>query len=122
MPLQNFVAKNLPRVSAAWLNQIDAFYVTLFNGATTPALARMALGVGAAGDALFTAATADAGRTLLGAMHQPCVTMVCTGTSTWTVSAETGAAISVVGTTTCGLQEALNYCWTNGKNLLVFGR
>ena len=121
MPLQNFVDNSLPTVKAAWLNSIDAFYTTLFNGATTAALARTALGSGAIGDSLFAAATVDVGRALLNTMRQPGVTMVCTGTSTWTVYDETGAVMSVVGTTTNGFQEALTYCWTNGKNLLVCG-
>ena len=43
MPLQNFVANSLPTIKAAWLNQIDAFYFTLFGSATTAAQARAAI-------------------------------------------------------------------------------
>ena len=43
MPLQNFVDGNTPLIGATWLNKIDAFYTTLFNSATTAALARTAL-------------------------------------------------------------------------------
>lgn len=44
--MQNFVDGQTPVVSAAWLNSIDVFYTTTFNAATTPALARTALGLG----------------------------------------------------------------------------
>jgi len=66
MPLQNFVANNPPTIKAAWLNLIDAFYVTLFQSATTAAAARTALGVTSAGDSIVTAANAAAQRTALG--------------------------------------------------------
>lgn len=49
MPLQNFVANSTPKISAAWLNLIDAFYVTLFQSATTAAQARTAIGAAASG-------------------------------------------------------------------------
>lgn len=45
MPLQNFVANAPPTIKAAWLNLIDAFYITLFQGATTAAQARTAIDV-----------------------------------------------------------------------------
>ncbi len=43
MPLQNFADGQLPKVAASWLNQIDAFFVTLFASATTAAQARTAI-------------------------------------------------------------------------------
>jgi hypothetical protein len=47
MPLQNFVDGSEPTIDAAWLNAIDAFYVTLFGSATTAAAARTAIGAAA---------------------------------------------------------------------------
>jgi hypothetical protein len=49
MPLQNFVDRSLPVIGADWLNEIDAFYVTLFASATTAAAARTAVGAAASG-------------------------------------------------------------------------
>lgn len=43
MPLQNFVARALPAISAVWLNAVDALKFTIFNDATTKAAARAAL-------------------------------------------------------------------------------
>lgn len=45
MPLQNFVDKVGPVVSAAWLNMVDVLSTTVFNNAATPTQARTALGV-----------------------------------------------------------------------------
>jgi hypothetical protein len=69
MPLQNFVANSLPKISATWLNKLDVFYTTLFNSATTAAAARAALGSTTVGDAVFIAASTSAGRTALGAAN-----------------------------------------------------
>lgn len=43
MPLQNFIAKNLPAISAAWLNTVDVLKFTIFGDATTKAQARTSL-------------------------------------------------------------------------------
>jgi len=43
MPLQNFVARRLPAISAAWLNVVDALKFTVFNDAVTKPTARTAL-------------------------------------------------------------------------------
>lgn len=43
MPLQNFVARRLPTISAAWLNAVDVLKFTVFNDATTKPAARTAL-------------------------------------------------------------------------------
>lgn len=67
MPLQNFVDNNLPTVKAAWLNGVDVLYFTVFASAATVGQALTALGATATGTALFTAASAAAGRTTLGA-------------------------------------------------------
>lgn len=40
MPLQNFVDKSLPAVSAAWLNQVDVLKFTVFGDAATKVSAR----------------------------------------------------------------------------------
>lgn len=40
MPLQNFVAKTGPAISAVWLNAVDVLKFTIFGDATTPAQAR----------------------------------------------------------------------------------
>lgn len=66
MALQNFVDGQSPTIKAAWLNAVDAFYVTLFQSAITAAAARTALGSTATGDAVFVAASASAARTALG--------------------------------------------------------
>lgn len=50
MPLQNFVARSLPTISAAWLNQVDALKFSVFADAATKAAARAAL----TSDASFT--------------------------------------------------------------------
>lgn len=47
MPLQSFVDGGAPVIGATWLNAIDSFYFTLFNSATTAALARTALSAAA---------------------------------------------------------------------------
>lgn len=47
MPLQNFIAKSLPAISAAWLNVVDALKFTVFDDATTKAQARAALSLDA---------------------------------------------------------------------------
>lgn len=46
MPLQNFIARALPTVSAAWLNQVDALKFTVFGDAATKPAARTALELG----------------------------------------------------------------------------
>jgi len=43
MPLTHYVDYTNPTINAAWLNAIDAFYVTLFAEATTSAAARAAI-------------------------------------------------------------------------------
>lgn len=43
MPLQNFVDRNIPAISAAWLNLVDALKFTIFADSTTKAAARTAL-------------------------------------------------------------------------------
>lgn len=43
MPLMNFVSRNLPAISAAWLNAVDTIKFTIFADATTKAAARTAL-------------------------------------------------------------------------------
>lgn len=43
MPLQSFISKNLPAISAAWLNAVDVIKFTIFADATTKAAARVAL-------------------------------------------------------------------------------
>lgn len=43
MPLQNFVSKSFPAVSAAWLNAVDVIKFTVFGDAATKAAARTAL-------------------------------------------------------------------------------
>lgn len=43
MPLQNFVARNLPTISAVWLNAVDVLKFTIFADSTTKAQARTAL-------------------------------------------------------------------------------
>lgn len=40
MPLQNFLSKSLPAISAAWLNQVDALKFTIFGDAASKAQAR----------------------------------------------------------------------------------
>lgn len=49
------------------------------------------------------------------------VTMVRTGAATWSITDEKGVAINTAGTTTAGLQEAINYATTNGFNLRAIG-
>lgn len=46
MPLQNFVTKSLPVISAAWLNSVDVLKFTVFGDSTTKAAARTALELG----------------------------------------------------------------------------
>lgn len=43
MPLQNFVSKNLPAISAAWLNTVDVLKFSVFGDAATKVAARTAL-------------------------------------------------------------------------------
>ena len=69
MALTSFIDK-ATTITAAWLNQIDVLFVTIFDSATTKAEARTALGASATGDAVFTAASAAAARTTLGAQAQ----------------------------------------------------
>lgn len=107
MALQNFVDNNLPTIKALWLNAIDVFYTTTFAAATTVPAARAAIN----------------------AARQPCVSMIRTANSTndtitsaaWIVYDETGAEISTTGTTTEGLQEAINYAARYGYDLRVWG-
>lgn len=68
MPLQSFVDGSDPKITAAWLNAIDAFYVTLFSSSTTAAAARTALGSTSVGDAVFIAANAAAATTAISAL------------------------------------------------------
>jgi hypothetical protein len=49
MPLQNFVDNSTPTIDAAWLNAIDAFYYSVFQSATTAALARAAVSAAMSG-------------------------------------------------------------------------
>lgn len=45
MPLQNFIARALPTIKAAWLNQVDVLKFTVFDDATTKSAAVTALGL-----------------------------------------------------------------------------
>lgn len=86
-------------------------------------------GVSAYMQTLLPATTAAAARALLFSQRQPCVTMIRTANSTndtvtsaaWKVYDETGAEVSTAGTTTEGLQEAINYAAQYGYDLEVFG-
>lgn len=49
------------------------------------------------------------------------VTMIRTGPSTWKVVNDLGVAIDTTGTTTSGLQEAINYAYANGLNIHAIG-
>jgi len=63
--LSNFV-DGTSKVLSTWLNQVDVFVNTLFNGATTPTQALTALGATTVGQSVLTAINAAAGRTALG--------------------------------------------------------
>lgn len=67
MTLKNYIDYDQTNpITAAWLNAIDAFYVTLFQESTTAADARAALGSTTVGDAVFVAVSAAAARAALG--------------------------------------------------------
>lgn len=57
MPLQNFIARSLPTITAAWLNTVDTLKFTIFGDSTTKAQARAAL----TSDASFVVGTATTG-------------------------------------------------------------
>lgn len=67
MALINYVDGGPPTIDADWLNAVDVLLQTVFGNATTPALARTALGGTATGVSIFTAADAAAVLTALGA-------------------------------------------------------
>lgn len=100
MALQSFINGEPPVIGATWLNAVDVLLTTVFQGATTAALARTAIGV----------------------QRNNCVTMQRNSANTaWEVLDEDGANISVVGSTSEGLQEAIDYAWLNGIGLVVRG-
>ena len=65
--------------------------------------------------------TAAAARATLDIVGPGTVLMIRTGNGTWAVYAPDGTTVSIAGSTTDGLQEAINYCSTNGHNLYVSG-
>ena len=78
---------------------------------------------------LLDDADAATARATLGLNHAPCVNMIRSANSTndtltsaaWKVYDETGSEISTAGTTTDGLQEAINYAARYGYDLRVWG-
>lgn len=80
-------------------------------------------------ETLLDAADAPAARALLGAATQPCVTMIRTQDSTndtvtsaaWKVILPDGSRLDTTGTTSEGLQEAINYAARYGYDLFVYG-
>ncbi len=99
---------------------VSAFMQTLLDDINA-STARGTLGASVVGDAIFTAASAAAARASLG-LYSRNVRMVNTGQNTWVVLDENGTAINTAGTTTDGLQEAINYARTNRFNLIVDGQ
>lgn len=87
--------------------------------------------VGAVATSPVSGATVQAQLTAIAALlqHRPCVNMVRSANSTnntltsaaWRVYDENGLAISTTGTTTEGLQEAINYAARYGYDLRVWG-
>ena len=80
-------------------------------------------------DTLLGAADARAARALLGAATQPCVTMIRSQDATndtltsalWKVYLPDGSVLDTTGTTSEGLQEAMNYAAQYGYDLFVYG-
>jgi hypothetical protein len=80
-------------------------------------------------ETLLDAADAPAARALLGAATQPCVTMIRSQDSTndtvtsaaWKVILPDGSRLDTTGTTSEGLQEAINYAARYGYDLWVYG-
>lgn len=67
------------------------------------------------------AATTAAGRDALGVPRLGVVTMVHKTSQVWTVYLPDGSELSTTGTTTQGLQEAINWCDANAYPLFVYG-
>lgn len=89
MPLMNFVARNVPAISAVWLNKIDAFYTTLFGSATTASAAQIAIGV-----------------------QTRTVRLIWQGGAVWKLFSADGVEQSLAASTTQGLQEAITLACT----------
>jgi hypothetical protein len=94
MPLQGFQDGQAPTIKAAWLNLIDAFYVTLFNSATTAAAARTAIGVDATGINLPLA-----GGNMTGPMNEAATTFA-SNTATPDIWTAQGNVINYTNSTT----------------------
>lgn len=127
IPISSTASAALPTPTAsgifAWnvtADEVEYISVASIGAITIP------VPVAQGGTAGTTAATGRAG---LNAQRQPCVTMIRTANSTndtvtsaaWKVYTETGAELNTVGTTTEGLQEAINYASRYGYDLEVFG-
>lgn len=93
MPLQNFTDGGLPLIHAAWLNEVDALLVTVFQNAETVDEALTALGATTVGKAVLQAVAAADARTALGATS--------TGSSVFT-AATAAAARGALGSTAVG--------------------
>jgi len=147
MPLQNYVDGTDPKIMAAWLNAIDAFYVTLFSSATTAAAARTALSVysttqvDAADAAVVASSLQKTGGTMTGAilLQAPVNdTLVPINSATSTTACQiwsiAGGDASITGTSTitgfaaapiAGARRTLyptdNCGFTAGANMLIKG-
>lgn len=116
LPLQSFIARSLPVISAAWLNEVDQLKVTLLNNASTASEARTALQL----DPQVSVRGVDTG-----AVNAAVVTI--TGVTTWTrvvgskvtftaITANTAAAtLNVNGTGAAAVVNPVGNALTGGE-------
>lgn len=102
-------------INTTWLNDVNGIVWTVFNGATTAALARTALGATSIGSSLFTAATAAAGRTAITAAASGVNTDI---TSLSTHSLATNSAVNEARTTVASAAGA--DIWTTTGNTIDY--
>ena len=92
----------------------DELRQALLDGSAANAMSAAASAVDAAASAANAAAAAK------GAASVGRVIGIGTGGTTWVWYAPDGSVISQTGSTTCGLQEAINYAFTNHRDLVAY--
>lgn len=123
MALQNFIARSLPAISAAWLNAVDVLKFTVFNDATTKAAARTALeldpGQGIFGEFSYSGVDSGAANAAAVTLSGPITAYVRRTGSTINfvpIAVNTGAAtLNVNGTGVAAIVDGSGAALTGGE-------
>jgi hypothetical protein len=127
MPLQNFVDKVGPAISAAWLNLVDGLLTTVFGGAQTKADARAALGAaGVTDNNSFSGSNTFTGPTIvnhiLGKSASYTVTSTDAGAEIQFSGLSAPATLTLPDAATAGFMVFVTDTGFNSGNLVTISR